>query len=113
LAITIGLDPLRNVPTPATVTGLGAQTATLGLRSRDRGAFAQCWSRPRLGRLAEHPVRWHHELVADLPDRADHRLVLGTQLGPQPPYVHVHGSGAAEVVVTPHLAQQLIAGEDP
>ena len=53
------------------------------------------------------------ELVADVADGADHRLVLGAELGAQPPHVDVDGAGAAEVVVAPDLLQQLGAGEDP
>src|SRR5690606_21276217 len=44
---------------------------------------------------------------------ADHPLVLGAELRPQPPDVHVDGAGAAEEVVAPHLLQQLGAREDP
>ena len=33
-------------------------------------------------------------------------------LGPQPPHVHVHGSGAAQIVVPPDLAQQGLASVD-
>ncbi len=39
--------------------------------------------------------------------------MLGAELGAQPPDVHVDRAGAAEVVVTPDLLQQLSAGEDP
>src|SRR4051812_11276659 len=53
------------------------------------------------------------ELVAHVPDGADQRLVLGAELGPQPPHVDVDRAGAAEVVVAPDLLQQLGPGEDP
>src|SRR5215203_833013 len=53
------------------------------------------------------------ELVADVAHGADQRLVLGAELGAQPPHVDVDGAGAAEVVVAPDLLQQLGAGEDP
>src|SRR5262249_58329478 len=59
------------------------------------------------------PGRRHDELVADLAYGADHRLVLGAQLGAQPPHVDVDRAGAAEVVVPPDLAQHLVAGEHP
>src|SRR5215216_5819970 len=49
------------------------------------------------------------ELVADVADRADQRLVLGAELGPEPPHVDVDGAGATEVVVAPDLLQQLRA----
>ena len=39
--------------------------------------------------------------------------MLGTELGPQPPHVYVHRAGAAEVVVAPHLLQQVRTGEHP
>ena len=39
--------------------------------------------------------------------------MLGAELGPQPPDVHVHRASAAEVVVSPDLLQQLGPGEDP
>jgi len=38
-------------------------------------------------------------------------LVLGSELGPEPPDVDVHGPGAAVEVVAPHLAQEGRAGE--
>ena len=53
------------------------------------------------------------EAVADVADGADQRLVLGAELGAQPPDVDVHRPGAAEVVVSPDLLEQLGAGEDP
>ena len=53
------------------------------------------------------------ELVADVADGADQRLVLDAELGPQPADVDVDRAGAAEVVVAPDLLQQLRAGEDP
>src|SRR5690606_20606496 len=49
------------------------------------------------------------EAVADIADRADERLPLGTELGPQPPDVHIHRAGAAVVVHPPHLLEQLLA----
>ena len=39
--------------------------------------------------------------------------MFGAELGPQPPDVDVHRPGAAEVVIAPHLLQQLGPGEDP
>ena len=54
----------------------------------------------------------HHEAVADVADRADVVLVLGAELGAEATHVHVDGAGAAEVVVAPHLLQQLLAAED-
>src|SRR5690606_7321592 len=51
------------------------------------------------------------EAVADVADRADERLEVA-ELRAQPPHVHVDRAGAAEVVVAPHLAEQLLAGED-
>src|SRR5680860_1341236 len=62
--------------------------------------------------LAKLPGR-RHEPVAHVADRPDLLLVLGPQLGAQPPHVDVDGAGAAEVVVAPDLLQQLGAGEDP
>src|SRR5436309_4105229 len=55
----------------------------------------------------------YDELVADVADRADEAFALRPELRAQPAYVHVDGAGAAEVVVTPDLLQQLRAGEDP
>src|SRR5690242_12396447 len=54
-----------------------------------------------------------HEPVADVADGADQGLVLGAELGAQPPDVDVDRARAAEVVVTPDLLQQLGPGEDP
>ena len=53
-----------------------------------------------------------HEAVAHVADRADQRLVLRAELGPQPADVHVDRAGAAEVVVAPDLLEQLLAAED-
>jgi hypothetical protein len=47
------------------------------------------------------------EAVPDVADRTDQGLVLGAELGSQPAHVHVDSPGAAEVVVAPHLLQQL------
>jgi len=65
-------------------------------------------------RAAFRPVSLdRHEPVADVAHGADQRLVLGAELGPQPPDVDVDRARAAEVVVAPDLLQQLGAGEDP
>src|SRR4051794_23030293 len=53
------------------------------------------------------------ELVADVAHRADERFTLRAELRAQAPYMYVDSAGAAEVVVAPHLLQQLGAGEDP
>src|ERR1700722_3637808 len=53
------------------------------------------------------------EPVADVPHGADERLVLGAELGPQPPDVDVHRPGAAEVVIAPDLLQEVRPGEYP
>src|ERR1700735_1084087 len=53
------------------------------------------------------------ETIADVADRADERLMVGAELGPQAAHVHVDGPGAAEVVVAPHLLEQLGPGKDP
>ncbi len=54
-----------------------------------------------------------HETVAHVAHGTDQRLMLGAQLGPQPPDVHVHRAGPAEVVVAPDLLQQMRPGEHP
>src|SRR5436309_3197748 len=55
-------------------------------------------------RAAFRPVSFdRHEPVADVAHGADQGLVLGAELGPEPPDVHVDGAGAAEVVVAPDL----------
>src|SRR5436190_16183142 len=68
-------------------------------------------------RYAQVPVRPvgldRHEPVADVAHGADQGLVLGAELGAQPPDVDVDRAGAAEVVVTPDLLQQLRTGKDP
>ena len=53
------------------------------------------------------------EPVADVAHGADHRLVLGPELGPQPPDMDVDGAGAAVVVIAPDVAEQLLAAEHP
>src|SRR5690349_15958458 len=69
---------------------------------------------PWRAQLALGPVALdRHEPVADVAHGADQGLVLGAELGAQPPDVDVDRAGAAEVVVTPDLLQQLRAGEDP
>src|SRR5688572_9049081 len=83
---------------------LDGSSALDGSADRQRGRLV-------VGELAAG--RRDHELVADLAHRADHRLVLRAELGAQPPDVYVDRPGAAEVVVAPDLAQQLVAGEDP
>src|SRR5687768_5951845 len=70
----------------------------VGVRARGRGR--------RVGDLLV-------ELVADVAHGADQGLVLGAELGAQPPHVDVDGAGATEIVVAPDLLQQLGAGEDP
>src|SRR4051794_5997982 len=57
--------------------------------------------------------RRYDEPVAHVPHGADQLLVLGTELGAEPPHVHVDGPGATEVVVAPDLLEQLFAAEDP
>src|SRR5690606_16916127 len=49
--------------------------------------------------LAQPAAGRTDELVAHVADGADHPLVLGAELRPQPPDVHVDGAGAAEEVV--------------
>ena len=39
--------------------------------------------------------------------------MLQTQLGPQASNMDVHGACPAEVVIAPHLLEQLCSGEDP
>ena len=96
-----------------------ARVATVGRahagRRADRSAVARSDAGGPARRRAAAAVASAaaDELVADLADRADHRLVLRAELGAQPPDVHVDRAGAAEVVVAPDLAQQLVAGEDP
>ncbi|OEI67463.1 hypothetical protein Cus16_2899 [Curtobacterium sp. ER1/6] len=52
------------------------------------------------------------EAVADVPDGADERLEVA-ELGAEASHVHVDRAGAAEVVVAPDLAEELLAGEHP
>src|SRR5690606_41189267 len=52
------------------------------------------------------------EAVADVADRSDDLLGVD-ELGPQTPHVHVDRARAAEVVVAPYVAEQLLAGEHP
>src|SRR5258705_4410111 len=103
----------RKEVTPATVDVAGVRTSTGTLRSRYDRALAARRDLGRLGRIRQLATRRYDELVADLADGPDHRLVLGTELGPQPPDVDVDRAGTAEVVVAPDLAQQLVAGEHP
>ncbi|MPM34156.1 hypothetical protein SDC9_80738 [bioreactor metagenome] len=53
------------------------------------------------------------QAVADVADGADDALVLGAQLGPQPPDVDVDRTGTAEVVVAPDVGEELLAAEHP
>ena len=53
------------------------------------------------------------EAIPDVADGPDQALVVAAELGPQTTDVDVDRAGAAEVVVAPHLLQQLLAGEDP
>src|ERR1700712_2895867 len=54
-----------------------------------------------------------HRLVAHVAHGPDQRLVVRTELRPQPSDVDVDGPGATEEVIAPHLLQQLCAGEHP
>jgi hypothetical protein len=78
--------------------------------------------RPRAGRGGGGPLGLlgrafalfrSDEAVSHVADGADQRLVLGAQLGAQPPDVDVDRAGAAEVVVAPDLLEELGAREDP
>ncbi len=51
------------------------------------------------------------EPVPDSPNRLDEGLAFGANLAAEPSYMHVHGAGAAEVVVTPHPVQKNVSGE--
>ena len=83
--------------------GAGEVSGAPGRRGERRGG------RGRSGSATNARV-WG-EAVADVADGSDQRLVLGAELGPQPTDVHVHGAGAAVVVVAPHVGQQVFAGE--
>jgi len=52
------------------------------------------------------PASAADELVADVADRADHRLVLRAELGAEAAHVYVDRPGAAEVVIAPDLLHQ-------
>ena len=54
-----------------------------------------------------------HEAVADVAHRPDQCFVLAAELGPEPPDVDIHGPGTAEVVIPPHLLEEVRPGEDP
>jgi len=45
------------------------------------------------------------ESVADVADRANHRLMFGPEFGSKATYVHIDGPGATEVVVAPDLLE--------
>src|SRR5919106_3804039 len=49
--------------------------------------------------------------VANPPNRLDQVLVLGAELGAEPPDVHVHRAGAPIEVVPPHFPEELGPGE--
>src|SRR5215470_16811775 len=67
--------------------------------------------RTRLACLAAPGGAGRDELVADVAHRADQGLVLRAKLGAEPSHMDVDCSRAAEVVVSPHLLQQLGPGE--
>ncbi len=62
---------------------------------------------------SDSPGHWRRqdEAISDVSYRADVRLVLDAELGPQPAYVDVDRPGAAVIVVAPDLLQQLGARE--
>src|SRR6201992_1574102 len=106
---------------PASVTGSGpvelAGPAEPGVVAAEPGFVVGSGvvfivSRVRAVRLVVADALERHETVADVTDGADQGLVLGAQLGPQPPDMHVHRAGAAEVVIDPDLLQQVGAGEN-
>lgn len=51
------------------------------------------------------------ETVADVAHGTDQMFVFAAQLGAQATDVHVDGTGAAVIVVSPHLLQELRARE--
>src|SRR4051794_18996012 len=67
----------------------------------------------RGGVIAAAAVARPDELVSDVAHRADHRFVLDAELGPQPSHVDVDRACAAEVVIAPHLLNEVRAGEHP
>src|ERR1019366_9005500 len=71
---------------------------------------------PAAARVPHRPVRITldgDEAIAHVADGADQGLVLRAELGAQPAHMHVDGAGAAEVVVAPHLLEQLGPAEYP
>ena len=67
---------------------------------------------PAVGRLDRYVrvdvfLAWGrgNKSVADVADRADHRLMFGPEFGSKATYVHVDGPGATEVVVAPDLLE--------
>src|SRR6476620_4772948 len=62
-------------------------------RSRS-GALRRAQARSGVGGLGRQGLgAVGHQAVADVADRADEGLVVGTALGPQPPHVDVAGAG--------------------
>src|SRR5215204_6901305 len=68
---------------------------------------------PPLPGEARRFLRRCDEPVPDVANGANDRLVLGAELGAQPPHVYVHSARAAVIVVSPDIAQQLLAAEHP
>src|ERR1700761_9560686 len=100
---------------PASVTGSGpvevAGPAEPGVVAAEPGFVVGAGvvfivSPVRAVRLGVAGALERHETVADVTDGADQGLVLGAELGPQAPDVHVHRAGAAEVVVAQDLLRQ-------
>src|SRR6202046_984104 len=121
-------------PPPSSAAGSRTRASTALAAGPARGPLARisgrAWScsEPAAGRSGRSGVgvcmavlrpAWasvglcRDEPVPDVADRADQCLVLGAELGAQPAHMHVNGPGAAEVVIAPHLLQQLRPGEDP
>src|SRR5690606_5903048 len=111
-------DPARRFTSSGTglrdpATGLARARPVPALRAGGSGRGAWLLRRRALGGLLLRRalLLGRVEPVADVAHRADQLLVLRAELGAQAPHVHVHGAGAAVVVVAPDLLEQLGAGE--
>ena len=109
---------VTGVPVLAVMRRAGPPPLTARARAITAGRVVA--GRPWSSSPASWPVRWSslapgrwHEPVTNVADGANQRLVLGAELGAQPPDVHINRAGAAEVVIAPDLLEQLGPGEDP
>src|SRR5690554_2793141 len=110
--------PLGCAPTPAKVQRIGAPCAFLpSIFLANRGCPKRLLSRRADPRIVPFAGRYYRlgwiKTVTHVTNSPNQLVVFRTQFGAQAAHMHVHGAGAAVIIKTPHVPEQLVAGEDP